>query len=302
MTTDPGGGGAGSVVEPQEPGGGEAQIIASWDGATAWLMVQPTPKSRTVLKRPEIVGVSVVLVEATPEQSDRILSSVSDSVMVVAEGFQPDDGTHDDVTCSESGLLRDAGGVLHVCTDFVGGGRCGDNPGLFIAEDVNIRVMLPTVAGAASLANFAEVVAADITSLADAAMVTMEVAVSADAGGASLADASILFPAHPAGVVTKGVAPLADAGPVTMAVADLADAGILFPADHAGTITVEVACLVDAEEVTVGVTDLADAGMAFLADPAGTVTVGVASLADAELVTTGVTNGVDVTLKNDKNS
>ena len=35
--------------------------------------------------------------------------------------------------------------------------------------------MLPTVVGAASLADFAEVVAADATSLANAAMVTMEV-------------------------------------------------------------------------------------------------------------------------------
>ena len=87
--------------------------------------------------------------------------------------------------------------------------------------------------GVVSLADFAEVVAADATSLADAVMVT----ISAIAGAASLADAAILFPADPAGVVTVGVAPLADAGPVTMAVADLADAGILFPVDPAGTFS-----------------------------------------------------------------
>ena len=58
-------------------------------------------------------GVSAVLVEATPGRSDRILSSVLDSVMVVAES---DDGTR-----SECGLLREAGSVLHVCADFAGG-------------------------------------------------------------------------------------------------------------------------------------------------------------------------------------
>ena len=62
-----------SRTRPQDPGGGEAQIIASRDGATAWPMAQPTPTSQTVLKRPETVGVSAVLVEATPERSDRIL-------------------------------------------------------------------------------------------------------------------------------------------------------------------------------------------------------------------------------------
>ena len=108
---------------------------------------------------------------------------------------------------------------------------------VIFAEDITDGVMLSTVAGAAPLADFAEVVAADAT---------------------SLADAGILFPGDPAGVVTIGVAPLADAGPVTMAVADLTDAGILFPADPAGVVTVGVAPLADAGMVTVGVTDLAD--------------------------------------------
>ena len=325
-----------SRTQPQEPGRGEAQIIASRDGAMVWPTAQPTPMSQMVLRQPETVGVSTVLVEATPERSDRILSSVSDSVMMMAEEFQPDDGSR-----TESGFLQEAGGVLHVCTDFCWGGggvvaAAATSPVLF-AEDITEGVMLQTVAGAASLADFAEVVAADATSLADAAMVTMEVAVSADAWAASLADAGILFPADPAGVVDVGpvtmvVADLADAGilfpadhagPVTMAVADLADAGItfpgdlagpvtvgvvdladagiLFPADPAGTVTVEVACLADAEEVTIGVTGLANAGMALPADPAGAVTVGVASLANAELVTTGVTNVV-ATPMNDSNS
>ena len=158
----------------------------------------------------ETAGVSAVLVEATPEWSDQIISSVSDSVMVMPEELQPDDGTH-----SKSGLLREAGGVLHIGTDFPGGGgRCGD-----------VR------------SDFAEVVAADATSMADAVMVTTTVTISAVAGAASLADAGILFPADPAGVVTVGVAPLAVAGPVTMAVAGVADAGILFLADPAKYIT-----------------------------------------------------------------
>ena len=120
-----------SRTRPQEPGIGEAQIIASRDGATAWPMAQPTPMSQTVLKQPETVVVSAVLVEATPERSDRILSSVSHSVMVMSEEFQPDDGTR-----SESCLLWEAGGVLHVWMDGLcwgggGGGRCGDVSGRF---------------------------------------------------------------------------------------------------------------------------------------------------------------------------
>ena len=89
--------------------------------------------------------VSAVLVETTPERSDRILSSVSDSVMVMAEEFQPDDRTR-----SESGLLREEGGVLHVCTDIAGGGgavaAAVTSPVVF-AEDFTEGVMLSTVAG-----------------------------------------------------------------------------------------------------------------------------------------------------------
>ena len=151
------------------------------------------------------------------------------------------------------------------------------------AEDIT-GVMLSTVAEVASLADLAEIVAADATSLADAAMVTMKVPISANAGATSLADAGILFPADPAGVVTVGVAPLAEAGPVTIVVVDLADAGIFFPADPAGVVTIGVAPMADAGPVTMVhvVVDLADAGILFLADPAGTVTVEVVCLADAE--------------------
>ena len=65
--------------------------MASRDVATAWPMVQPT--THPILIRLETVDVSAVLVDATPRWRDRILPSVSDSVMVVAEGFQPDDWT-----------------------------------------------------------------------------------------------------------------------------------------------------------------------------------------------------------------
>ena len=87
-------------------------------------------------------------------------------------------------TCMRGLCWGGGGGVAAVMT----------SPVVF-AEDITEGVMLPTVAGAASLTDFAEVVAADATSLADAAMVTIGVAVSADAGAASLANAGILFPA-----------------------------------------------------------------------------------------------------------
>ena len=95
------------------------------------------------------------------------------------------------------------------------------------AEDITEDVMLSTVAGAASLADFAEVVAADVTSLANVAMATTKATISAVAGAGEdpsgggggsggregSADAGIMFLANPAGVVTVGVAPLAVAGP-----------------------------------------------------------------------------------------
>ena len=54
----------------------------------------------------------------------------------------------------------------------LGGFRCGDVP-VVLGGDVAVGVMLPTVAGAASPAVFAKVVAADAISLADAEMVTV---------------------------------------------------------------------------------------------------------------------------------
>ena len=57
-----------------------------------------------------------MLVEATPGRSARILPSVPDGVVVVAKGFRSEDGTS-----LASGLLREAGGVLHECADFAGG-------------------------------------------------------------------------------------------------------------------------------------------------------------------------------------
>ena len=105
--TDPGGGGGSATrisnkTRPQDPKGGEAQINTTRDGAMAWPLAQPM--SQTVPKRPETVGVSAVLVQATPGRSARILPSVSDSVVVIAEGFQSEDGTS-----SECGPLWEAG-------------------------------------------------------------------------------------------------------------------------------------------------------------------------------------------------
>ena len=87
--TDPEDGGSTARISdgtrPQDPGGGEAQIVASRDIATAWPMTQTT--SRPVLVRQETVGMSAVLVDATPSRRDWIMSSISDSGMMVAEGF-----------------------------------------------------------------------------------------------------------------------------------------------------------------------------------------------------------------------
>ena len=80
---------AGSIMElDPRTRNGKVQIMASQDVATPWPMAQPT--SQPVLMRPETVGVSAVLVDATLRRRDRIMSSASDSVMLVAEGSQPD--------------------------------------------------------------------------------------------------------------------------------------------------------------------------------------------------------------------
>ena len=148
----------------------------------------------------ETFVVSAVLVEATPGRSARILPSVSDSVVVIAEGFQSEYGTS-----LARGLLQEAGGVLQEYVDLAVGGVAAVAPSpVVLAAGIPEGVMLPTIAVAVSLADFAEVVAAY---------------------AASLADAGILFPDDPAGMVTVGVAALVDAGPATMAVVGLADAG-----------------------------------------------------------------------------
>ena len=84
---------------------------------------------------------------------------------------------------------------------------------------------------------FSGVVAADVTTLADAGMVTV--------GVAGFDDAGMAFPADLAGVVAADVTTLADAGMVTVGVSDLADAGMALPADLAGVVTVGVAPLAD---------------------------------------------------------
>ena len=81
--------------------------------AMAWPKAQPT--SQPVLMRPEVVGVSAVLVDATLRRIDQILSSVTDSVMAIAERFQLDDWTR-----LGSGLPRMEGSVVDECADFAG--------------------------------------------------------------------------------------------------------------------------------------------------------------------------------------
>ena len=63
---------------------------------------------------------SAVSVDDTLRQRDRILSTVSDSVMVVTEGLQPDDWTRSGSHLSEEGsAVRVESDV-----DFVGGPAC----------------------------------------------------------------------------------------------------------------------------------------------------------------------------------
>ena len=160
-----------------------------------------------------------------------------------------------------------------------------------LAAKVSEDVVLPTIAGAAPLAEFAEVVAAD---------------------AAALADAAIPFPPDPAGSVTLAVAdpaavgilfPADLAGSVTVAVADSADAGILFPVDPARILfpadPAEILFPADPVGIlfpadTAGILFPADpAGILFPADPAGTAAADVAFLANADPVTMGVTDLAD---------
>ena len=90
--------------------------MASRDVATVWPVVQLT--SQPVLVRSEVVGVSAMSVDATLRPRGRILSTVSDSVMVVTEALQRDDWTR-----SGSDLPRRGGSAVGVESDvdFVGG-------------------------------------------------------------------------------------------------------------------------------------------------------------------------------------
>ena len=228
------------------------------------------PTSQPVLVRLEAVRVSAVSVNATRRWRDRILSTVSESVMVVTEELQRDCWTR-----LGSDLPRRGESAVSVdsAVSFVGGPAsaflsgadgCADFPGevavvvmspVVLSGDVAVRVALPAIAGVACPADLAELVAVDITSLADAGMVTV--------GVADLAYAGMAFPSDPAGAVTVGVASLANAGMVTVGVtvgvASLGNAGMALPADLAGEDTIGVTSLADAGMVTIGVTDLADA-------------------------------------------
>ena len=104
--------------------------MASRDVSMAWQMAQPT--SQPVLMRLETVEVSANL-----RRRDRILSSFSDSVMVVAQGFQSDNWTP-----SGSCLPRREGNVMDECADFAGGvDAVATSPVVFVG-DVTVEVML----------------------------------------------------------------------------------------------------------------------------------------------------------------
>ena len=68
-------------------------------------------------------------------------SSVSNSVMVVAEGFQLDDETR-----LESGLLREAGSVLHgLCWGGGGGVAAAATSPVVFAEDITVGVYVTSL-------------------------------------------------------------------------------------------------------------------------------------------------------------
>ena len=238
-----------STTLPQDPDGGAAQITALQEEATAWPLVRPGPQA--VSEHQETVGVSAVLVEITPELGAQILPSVPDNLMSIAEEFQVEYGS-----CS--------GSMLQEGADIPEGATTVAPPPVVLAAKFPNDVVLPTMAGAAPLADFAEVVAADAAALADAGMPFLaDPAGSVTLAVADPAAAGILFPADLA-------------GPVTLAVADSADAGILFLADPAGI-------LFPADPA--GILFPADpAGILFPADTARTDTADVAFLADGYLL------------------
>ena len=84
--------------------------MASRGVITARPVVQST--SQPVLVRSKTIWVSAVSVDATLRRKDRILSTVSDSVMVVTEELQRDYWIR-----SESDLPRREGGAVGVESD-----------------------------------------------------------------------------------------------------------------------------------------------------------------------------------------
>ena len=150
--TDPGWGAIARIsngTRPQDPGGGQAWLTASRDMAVARPVFQPI---------------------------------VSDSVMVVMEVLRQDvqaclrsgpplrngdtgavEVTFDLVGTPATAFLSDADG----CANFAGGVAVAVTPPTILADEVAVGVTLLAVAGAASPADLAGVVAADVTTLAD---------------------------------------------------------------------------------------------------------------------------------------
>ena len=136
--TDPGRGSAAWISNgtgPQDPGGGEAQLTSSRDVAVARPVFQPT--SQTVFVRSDEVGVSAVAVDASQRRVNRTLSTVSDSMLVVAEELQRGRWTRAGSDLPKRGVsavsvdsaVRLVGGPASAflsgtdgCADFLGGG------------------------------------------------------------------------------------------------------------------------------------------------------------------------------------
>ena len=156
------------ATRPQDPGGGEAQLTAFRDVATVRPVFQPT--SQPVVVRSDEVRVSAVSVNAGRRRVVRILSTVSDSVMMVTEELQRETWPR-----SGSGLPLRRGDTVGVDGAL---SLVGEPPTVFLSDTdgcVNCAGGLPLwwrpgrscwrgccqsdVAGAASPADIAEVVA-----------------------------------------------------------------------------------------------------------------------------------------------
>ena len=83
-----------------------------------------------------------MLVEMTPERGARILPSVPDNLMSIAEGFQPENGS-----CSTRGLFWETGSMLQGGADLTEGVTTLVPSPVVLEAKFPEDVVLPTIAG-----------------------------------------------------------------------------------------------------------------------------------------------------------